>query len=61
MSYTDLEEYASSATGYICKYVDNVVITKMTPPNQRPWLDAKSLFPAQNLGWGQPFQLHQEN
>lgn len=41
--HTDLEEYASSVTGYIVKCVDDVVLTRIITiwPDQRPWLNIK--------------------
>lgn len=40
--YINLEEYASSVTGFISKCVDDVVPTRTITvrPNQRPWLNA---------------------
>lgn len=42
--HTDLEEYASSVTGYIVKCVDDVLTRIITIwPDQRPWLNVKVL------------------
>ncbi|KAK3554197.1 hypothetical protein QTP70_020083, partial [Hemibagrus guttatus] len=40
---TDLEEYMSSVTSYISKYIDDVTVSKSitTQPNQKPWMTMK--------------------
>ena len=42
-STVDLEEYASSVTGYISTCVENIVPTKRcrTYPNQKPWINCE--------------------
>lgn len=51
----DLEEFASSVTGYISKCVDDMTTTRTTTthPNQKPWLngEVRSLLRAQDFAF----------